>query len=512
MVLCTWVAVKPVKSTWSMPMPARFRRVIERWRALIALSGVFLFAHAGSLSQHARAEAPAGPRAPDLLIVAPKRFHPALATYVEKRNAERPTHLVALEKVLKETAGVDDPERLKRFLFDAWRTRRVGYALLVGDADVLPVRYMVLDRVTPAAFDYAFYPSDLYYADLAHEDGSFDDWNANKEGFHATYFGEVRGEKNKEGPINFDKVSYRPELAVGRWPVSDENEVKVVAEKSLAYEARMKAGDAPGLRTAALLSVGGWVDTRGFMNSLATSLPAGWSAEKRYDDGPKRTRANADASAGAGPAHPDEKQVVDLLNSGVSLMLHTGHGSDDRWEGSFALGALGRVHNADRLPVIMSAGCSTARFATLPPYEPYADVNGLEHPGTNAGELFKSPPPPPAVYAKGRFNLTGLGEQLVKHGPDGAVAYIGCNTGSQPCALTLLEGFAKAQSAKQEPTIGDCWVRAIDHYYEKEHLAQLVPTESWYPASIFFQGMKFMLFGDPSLRLPGPEPATAAGR
>ena len=39
--------------------------------------------------------------------------------------------------------------------------------LLVGDATVLPVRYMVLDRVTPAAFDTAFYPSDLYYADVA---------------------------------------------------------------------------------------------------------------------------------------------------------------------------------------------------------------------------------------------------------------------------------------------------------------------------------------------------------
>ena len=48
--------------------------------------------------------------------------------------------------------------------------------VLVGDVDVMPVRYMVLDRVTPAAFDYAFYPSDLYYADLAKSDGAFDCW------------------------------------------------------------------------------------------------------------------------------------------------------------------------------------------------------------------------------------------------------------------------------------------------------------------------------------------------
>lgn len=28
-----------------------------------------------------------------------------------------------------------------------------------------------------------------------------------------------------------------------------------------------------------------------------------------------------------------------------------------------------------------------------------------------------------------------------------------------------------------------------------------LPTAGWYPPSIFFQGMKFMLFGDPSLDL-----------
>jgi hypothetical protein len=33
----------------------------------------------------------------------------------------------------------------------------VRYVLLVGDARLVPVRYMVLGRVTPAAFDYAFY-------------------------------------------------------------------------------------------------------------------------------------------------------------------------------------------------------------------------------------------------------------------------------------------------------------------------------------------------------------------
>jgi hypothetical protein len=44
-------------------------------------------------------------------------------------------------------------------------------------------------------------------------------------------------------------------------------------------------------------------------------------------------------------------------------------------------------------------------------------------------------------------------------------------------------------------------MRAVSYYYEREQLEQLKPNASWYPASVFFQGMKFMVFGDPSLPL-----------
>jgi hypothetical protein len=50
--------------------------------------------------------------------------------------------------------------------------------------------------------------------------------------------------------------------------------------------------------------------------------------------------------------------------------------------------------------------------------------------------------------------------------------------------------------------LGDCWVGAVRYYYDKEKLATLKPNADWYPPSIFFQGMKYMLFGDPSLQLP----------
>jgi hypothetical protein len=358
----------------------------------------------------------------------------------------------------------------------------------VGDADVVPVRYMVLDRVHQPAFDYAFYPSDLYYADVAHRNGSFDDWNACKVAFHADYFGEVRGEQNKRDPINFDEIDYLPELAIGRWPVDTVDEVRTVAAKTIAYEQGVRQRPAAGGRRAAMVCVPGYVDARPLMDSWASRLQSSWEVVRQY--------------GGPGASNPsDEESVVALLNAGTGVVFHIGHGFDDGWDGSLGVGALSKLKNADRLPVILSAGCSTARFATLPPYEPYEDIHGVAHRGTNSGEIFDAAPPPPSPYARGPYNPTGLGERLVRGGPDGAVAYIGCNTGAQACAITLLDGFAHALADAPDPTLGACWVRAVHHYHKAEHLATITPTPDWYPASIFFQAMKYMVFGDPAVPL-----------
>ena len=429
-------------------------------------------------------------RGKELLVIAPSDFVPTLSRFVKYKSTVLPTKIFPLERVLKENAGVDDPEKMKRFLYAEWKNHNAGYALLVGDVDVMPVRFMVLDRVTPAAFDYAFYPSDLYYSDLAKADGSFEDWNAQKESFHAGYFGEVRGEMNKQDPINYDAIDYLPDIAVGRWPISTVEELNTVIDKTIAYETAVRSGSRTNL--AAFFAVGGWVDSRALMGNLAARLTNGWQVEKRfYLD---RGQTNG--------LPPDHKQIRSILNEGAGLVVHAGHGAADAWEQCFSLRDLNVITNAGKLPVVLSAGCSTAYFAPLPPYGAYVDVNGKEHEGTDNHETFDSPPPPPAPYQRGRFNPTGLGEQLLKRGPNGAVAYIGCNTGSQPCALTLADGFVRALAEEKEPRLGDCWASAIRFYFEHEHLATLRPNDDWYPPSIFFQGMKFMLFGDPSLQMP----------
>jgi len=454
---------------------------------------ILLLAFGGANSALGAEDRGGGAATNRLLVIAPEMFVPALQEFVAWKRKLLPVDLVSLETVLGRSSGADDPERLKRYLYSEWRKQGLGYALLVGDVDVFPVRYMVLDRVTPAAFDYAFYPSDLYFSDLAKSDGSFDDWNASKEGFHAGYFGEVRGEKNKSDAINFDQIDYLPEIGVGRWPVSTSDEVRLVAGKTIEFERSVLAG--PGARhlRAAFIATGGWVDSRALLDTLATQLTNSWEVTKRY---------YGDGQGFSQVVPPDHQQVCALLNQGLDLVVHAGHGQPDGWDQCFLVRDLDSVTNLATLPIIISAGCSTAYFAPLPPYGAYVDVDGKEHAGSDNQEVFSAPPTPPSPYQRGRFNPTGLGEQFLKRGRNGAVAYIGCNTGSQPCGLTLVEGFVSALAGAAEPPLGDCWASAIRHYYEKEHLATLQPNSDWYPPSIFFQGMKFMLFGDPSLRLP----------
>ena len=434
---------------------------------------------------------------PRLAIIAPAAWIPALAPLVEVRKRTLDVETPALEDVLASTEGADAPERIKRFLWRAWKERGLRYALLVGDADTFPVRFMVLDRVTEPAFDTAFYGCDLYYADVAKADGSFDDWNAAHDGFHARYFGEVNGEKHKDPPMNLDQISYVPEVAVGRFPVSTLDDLSALVAKTVAWEARASADSAPHPRRALWLHTDGWVDARAPLTAASDGLAkAGWTVTRQFFGA-----IPAGESKSLGPPTPEG--VLSALTSGAELVVHAGHGCEAGWPGCVGDGQCAALASASSA-IYVSAGCGTAVFVTQAPYEAYLDADGAVHKGTNDGEVFRAPPPPPAPLQPGRFNASSFGERSVRLKTGGAIAYIGCDTGSQPCALTVIEGFAQSLSrdARTPRRLGDAWNAAVAHYHEAEHLSTLRATADWYPASIFFQAMKFVVLGDPSLPVP----------
>lgn len=424
------------------------------------------------------------------LVIAPERFREALRPYCEHRTNASP-HLasfefVTLERAIELESGRDHAERLKRFLHTRWKEGRITSCLLVGDCDTLPMRSITLDRHTPAAFNWAFYPCDLYYSDLAKPDGSFDDWNARTDGFHAGYWGEVHGESVKDGVINADAVDYTPEIAIGRWPVSTPEEASAVAAKTIAFEREPLVAKP----LAGFFAVGGWVDVREHVKRLGASLG------ERHD-------VSLHIHDTEGTPAPDEAAMRAFVARRPRFVFHTGHGSPWTYEGCLSLKTIEGIEAAPALPIYFSVGCSTAEVMTQAPYQPYVDVFGAEHAGTNAGEVFAAPPPPPAVYQSGPRNTTSIAEALVRQPGRGAVAAIGCDTGAQPAAVTLLDGFVASIASKSNVTLGEAWVDAIVHFRAAERLTELAPTPDWNPPSVFFQGMKFVVLGDPALRI-GP--------
>lgn len=411
-------------------------------------------------------------------VVTPRAFLPALAGYINARRATRPVEVLVLEEVLAHHEGVDAAETLKRHLFRSWQ-RGTCHVLLVGDVDVLPVRYMLLDRQAAAAANCAFYPSDLYYADIADAHGAFEDWNGAKEGQRAAWFGEVRGETFKDGAINADDIDYTPELALGRWPTSNVDEVACIAAKTLQH-----ARETPAQRSALLLHGADWIDIKARVDAWGAALAPRYAAQRLNHESGKPA---ADAA------------VAQALEAGVDLLVHVGHGSPSGYDRMLSTNTLAQCKPA-RLPVLISAGCSTAAFAAMPPYSAYTDSSGFRHVGTNAGQVFALPPPAPACFQRGPDDDDSFAESAVVRMPRGAVAAIGCNTGAQPCGVTLVEAFVQA-SADNGALLGDCWRNAVSEYVLREHLRELKTDAGWYPPSIFFQGMKFMLFGDPTLKL-----------
>jgi hypothetical protein len=448
-------------------------------------------------------------RSRGLLIVAPRALQDALAEYVQYKKTILPVESVSLESVLASSPGVDDPEKLKRYIYDQWRRQHIGYVLLVGDRDAMPIRFMTSLKFS--TFDYLFQPTDLYYADLARDDGSFNDWNSDKTSFHAGYFGEVNGERGR--PLNMDGIRYRPEIAVGRWPVSTPAAVEIIAAKSMAYERSIRSGTHPGLRTAAIFHVQGWIDARDQLTRITRALPSGWTSQRfLFQDGNSAFRT----------APPTETAVTAAFNRGAGLIIHAGHGETDSWLGYpltymvdgrkkvsevLSTRGLGTIHNGDRLPVVISIGCSTAYFAPLGPNEPYVDTTGRAHPGEAHKEIFSGPPPPPSPYQPGKLSKDSLGKQLLEDGPSGAVAYIGSDMVAQPMAMTLLEGFMQSLRTSPDPHVGDLWSAAVRHYDEALGLEHLAADGDWVKPATFAQAMKFNLFGDPSLPMAAPTSA-----
>jgi hypothetical protein len=423
----------------------------------------------------------------DLLIVAPQEFSEALQPLVgfKNRTSVR-TEIITLEQIYANYAGVDEAEKIKWCLARFHLRYGVRYAMLVGDCDKFPVRFITTDRLDAKAKNTAFYAADLYYADLYNRNGFFEDWDKNKDG----YFAELHGE-TIPGTMNVDEVEIWPDIAVGRVPASTQDEVATYAAKVIAYESAPRGS---WFRRALLLAPSSENDMR---NACKTLEIIGNSYLKNFSI----TRLYSSGNSCVPTELPTNERITRVLNDGVGFVCVIGHGSHGGWGNVYSTNDLAALNNSSTLPIIFVSACSTAAFASEPPYDPYVDVDGVKHTGTRYGEVFTARPSPPACIQT-IYNKEGIGEQMMVRRLSGAIGYVGCFTGSQDYSWDLEKYFMESYNLGHR-TLGGMWNFMLQRYYET-HVppAEISPT-NWRKLAEFHQPWKFLLFGDPSLRIGG---------
>jgi subtilisin family serine protease len=138
---------------------------------------------------------------------------PSVHDLIAQRQAQGlSATIVTIEEILSKYTGVDDAEKLRNFIIDAYSNWNTQYVVLGGDVSIIPYRNLYSN------FEYI--PGDIYFQCL---DGSFNyDWD--------NYWGEpIDG----EGGTDVDLMS---EVSIGRISAETPDEMANFIYKTLTYE------------------------------------------------------------------------------------------------------------------------------------------------------------------------------------------------------------------------------------------------------------------------------------
>lgn len=300
------------------------------------------------------------------------------------------TKVVTIEQICSMTVCNDaDPKNdtakaIKNFIKSV---PGLKYAVLGGDIEVVPSRkvYDKYSNIMAGTFEDDFY-TDFYYADLS-------EWDSNGNGIYAE---------------DTDTPDYSAEIAVGRIPASDAEEVERYMGKMISHMTRYNLMH---VKTALLLAnvatnfsgvdinAGYYFETEG---RTADIIPFDFTKKKLYT-------ATLPAPAADAVALDNTKQKA-AMEEGVNIIVHNGHGypsllsceqanDDNDFTGQMAYDLQNTTY-----PIFLSCACQAGQFESPFVYE-YVNSKG--------------------ETVKKEFKTDSAGEMLVNAPAGGAVAYLG---------------------------------------------------------------------------------------
>ena len=497
----------------------------------------------GLLIAPASAAPPPGWTAPptELLIIVPYKEPSDEARQVNEdwitegrrlRNYKQTSGLGAVVKSLNDInsdyEGRDEPERIKRAIYENALDPGIKYVMLVGGADLMPVRYQYAGYDTGGATYYSnsenycrdrycdedgtdctgyctehpdhcdgegrirwcpyelygFVPNDGYYANLWDNDDpsrDFDDWDNDGDGF----FGELYRDNYRE----IDGNTMHPDVVVGRVPVRTPEEFSTYIDKIMAYENGidgMRRSDA--YRKVLLMASDlGSRNHRRLGDDLGSSYEItyltleGDTFSIQHPDGSEETTSTP------------EVFISDFIDTNTPHFVgYGGHGSPNCWcEMNFGWRHAAGLTN--ELPVIAAAAsCSTAKLA-----DPL---------------WYMEPPPIPVTTSE--TPAQSMADAFLGRSYGGAVVYVGAVTTSRGGANHLERRFFRAISDGAR-TAGDAWLNAVEGYIANHNLDLLAESDwhddSTHPDGGYWERLplgdynRMHFFGDPSLRRDGEE-------
>lgn len=147
----------------------------------------------------------------DLLIIGARSFEEGLARYrlFKVQNGLR-TRVSYIEDIFNTIEGKNNAYKIRNYIIKAYRKEQISFVLLVGGPDLIPA--VVFQKSAEAVRDAV--ASDQFYSNL---DKEFD---SNNDGIYAG---------------NRDDVDFYPNVLLGRWPVSNAEDVETVINRTINY-------------------------------------------------------------------------------------------------------------------------------------------------------------------------------------------------------------------------------------------------------------------------------------
>jgi hypothetical protein len=255
----------------------------------------------------------------DYVIIVPQDLVEPLTPLVEWRAAHGLGVItVPLEAVYDQfNGGMPEPDAIRTFMIFASKAWNPAprYLLLVGDATYDPRGYVSAPEANrlPVMF------------------------------VHTSFGGETASD-TLLGDVDGDML---PDLAVGRIPAQNADQVRILVNKTLAYEQYTPPGE---WRLKILAIVDGQDasfqnDAQTFLDKItAPYIPAMYAPEAGVQDGPERVKA--------------------YFEDGYGLITYFGHGSINMWGKDRILMAedVSSLANFDHLPVVINMTCLTGLF------------------------------------------------------------------------------------------------------------------------------------------------------